>query len=112
MTLQGCAPQGRRVVAAVMSTEQRIRELAYHLWIKEGRPEGHHDEHWKEAARRIAGESGEEGLVPEAGGLSSKAVRPAKTKSPRKPSAATSGATRPSRRKPRVSKTRPPENAS
>ena len=36
--------------------ERRIRELAYDLWERDGRPEGGADEYWYEAERRIAGE--------------------------------------------------------
>jgi hypothetical protein len=38
-----------------MDIEQRIRELAYHLWIEEGRPHGREDEHWKRAMSQVAG---------------------------------------------------------
>jgi hypothetical protein len=34
-------------------TEQRIRETAYHLWEKDGRPLGHAEHYW-EMARNIA----------------------------------------------------------
>jgi hypothetical protein len=30
--------------------EQRIREIAYQLWVLEGRPDGRADSHWFEAA--------------------------------------------------------------
>ena len=33
--------------------EQRIRELAYHLWDKAGRPDGRADEFWYAARREI-----------------------------------------------------------
>lgn len=33
--------------------EERIRELAYHIWLEEGRPEGREKEHW-EKARELA----------------------------------------------------------
>ena len=29
--------------------EKRIREIAHHLWVQEGRPEGRSDSHWQEA---------------------------------------------------------------
>lgn len=29
--------------------EARIREAAYHLWLKEGRPEGRAEDHWHRA---------------------------------------------------------------
>jgi hypothetical protein len=32
---------------------KRIHEHAYHLWEKDGRPEGRHDEHWSQAEREV-----------------------------------------------------------
>ena len=32
-----------------MDAEQRIRELAYQLWLQEGRPEGRAEAHWNTA---------------------------------------------------------------
>ncbi|HZG30727.1 MAG TPA: DUF2934 domain-containing protein [Ensifer sp.] len=32
------------------SREEYIRERAYQIWEKEGRPFGHHDRHWQQAA--------------------------------------------------------------
>jgi hypothetical protein len=29
--------------------EKRIQEIAYRLWVQEGRPEGHSDRHWHAA---------------------------------------------------------------
>ena len=45
--------------------EQRIRETAYHLWEKDGRPEGREQEFW-ERARELVGmeESPGAGLLP------------------------------------------------
>ena len=36
--------------------DRRIRERAYALWERDGRPEGRHIEHWQQAAREVAGE--------------------------------------------------------
>ncbi len=36
-----------------MSTEERIRELAYQIWESEGRPHGEESRHW-EMARKLA----------------------------------------------------------
>lgn len=36
--------------------ESRIRDRAYDKWVSEGRPDGHHDRHWQEAATELAGE--------------------------------------------------------
>ena len=33
--------------------EQRIREQAHRLWEQEGRPEGRHAEHWRQASETI-----------------------------------------------------------
>ena len=30
--------------------EDHIRERAYQIWEKEGRPDGHHERHWQEAS--------------------------------------------------------------
>ncbi len=38
--------------------ETRIRELAYSLWEKEGRPEGRAEEYWERARRVIEAEEG------------------------------------------------------
>jgi hypothetical protein len=45
--------------------EQRIRELAYHLWEEDGRPHGRDLEYW-ERARELIGieESAGAGLIP------------------------------------------------
>ncbi|WP_448206624.1 DUF2934 domain-containing protein [Azospirillum sp. sgz302134] len=33
--------------------EHRIRERAYEIWEREGRPEGRHAEHWDQACREL-----------------------------------------------------------
>lgn len=33
--------------------EERIRTEAYRRWEQEGRPHGHHDRHWQEAASAV-----------------------------------------------------------
>jgi Protein of unknown function (DUF2934) len=37
-----------------MDKEQQIREMAYHLWVDEGRPHGRHEEHWRQASKLVA----------------------------------------------------------
>src|SRR5689334_12089519 len=37
--------------------DQRIRDRAYQIWEREGRPEGRHDEHWRRAAEEIEAEA-------------------------------------------------------
>ena len=33
----------------MVEREVRVQEIAYQLWVQEGRPEGRHDSHWYEA---------------------------------------------------------------
>jgi len=40
-----------------MDLESRIRERAYRLWEREGRPEGRSLDHWLEAERELATQS-------------------------------------------------------
>lgn len=37
--------------------EDRVRERAYQLWEKEGRPEGQHLHHWRRAEEELQGRS-------------------------------------------------------
>jgi hypothetical protein len=37
--------------------ERRVRERAYAIWEREGRPQGREAEHWLEAEREIAAET-------------------------------------------------------
>lgn len=36
--------------------QDRIRQRAHQLWEQEGRPEGRHDEHWKQACTEMGGD--------------------------------------------------------
>lgn len=45
------------------NNEQHIRELAYYLWISEGKPQGQERRHW-EMATRMANESHLTGKAP------------------------------------------------
>ena len=38
--------------------ERRIRERAYEIWEREGRPEGREAEHWERAEAEIAAQAG------------------------------------------------------
>jgi Protein of unknown function (DUF2934) len=49
--------------------DQRVRERAYFIWIEDGRPSGHDQEHWRIAEDEIAIEEdalkpGERGPLP------------------------------------------------
>ena len=41
--------------------KQRIRERAYELWEREGRPHGRHMDHWTQAEREVEDRGGAEG---------------------------------------------------
>jgi len=47
-----------------MDEETRIRERAYAIWEREGRPEGRHGEHWDQACQELAGETSVGGAAP------------------------------------------------
>ncbi len=36
--------------------EEKIKNLAYEIWVKKGKPDNSSDENWKEAVRRVKGE--------------------------------------------------------
>lgn len=38
--------------------EDRIRQRAHELWEEQGRPEGRHDEHWRQASSEIGEDGG------------------------------------------------------
>lgn len=44
-------------------TEDRIRELAYRLWLEDGQPRGRSGEHWEKARELLALEAGSEDLA-------------------------------------------------
>jgi hypothetical protein len=44
--------------------ETRIRERAYEIWLREGRPHGRDGEHWQRAAAEIAAASAAAGNDP------------------------------------------------
>ncbi len=46
--------------------EERIRQRAYGIWEREGRPEGRHDDHWNEAER---GDVPDDGTAPIPSGI-------------------------------------------
>lgn len=47
-----------------MDEETRIRDRAYAIWEREGRPDGRHDEHWEQARRELAAETTVGGAAP------------------------------------------------
>lgn len=57
-----------------MNDEQRIREKAYELWEKEGRPEGKDTEHWRQASEDT--ERFDKPGNPEAGSVESSVAPP------------------------------------
>ena len=49
-----------------MATEEQIRELAYFIWEKEGRPEGKHLEHYSRARQILQDKEVIQGVAPDA----------------------------------------------
>ncbi|PUA29948.1 MAG: hypothetical protein B0W54_05260 [Cellvibrio sp. 79] len=41
----------------MISNQQHIQELAYYLWLSEGKPEGQSDKHWQIASAMAAKEN-------------------------------------------------------
>jgi hypothetical protein len=41
-----------------MTVEDQIRQRAYEIWDREGRPDGKQEEHWTRACQEIAAETG------------------------------------------------------
>jgi hypothetical protein len=41
--------------------EQAVREAAYSIWEREGRPDGHAEDHWRQALAEMAREGHREG---------------------------------------------------
>lgn len=41
-----------------MVDEDRVRQRAHEIWEREGRPEGRHEEHWRQAMAQVAAEDG------------------------------------------------------
>lgn len=62
-----------------MSDEKQIREIAYYLWISEGKPEGQEKRHW-EIANKMASESHLTGKAPH-----KRSVDPSEAKGPTEP---------------------------
>jgi hypothetical protein len=40
------------------TNDHEVRARAYDIWEREGRPEGRHDEHWRQAQQELAGKAG------------------------------------------------------
>jgi hypothetical protein len=56
--------------------QQRIRERAQAIWEREGRPEGRHDEHWRQAENEINAESDAASVERKGRKTSAKKVQP------------------------------------
>jgi len=74
--------------------EARIRERAYEIWVREGRPHGRDAEHWQKAQAEIAAESG---AVADRAAAGSKPRTEAPSSPPVVPTAPSSNATAPLR---------------
>jgi hypothetical protein len=49
-----------------MATEEQIKELAYFIWEKEGRPDGKHLEHYSRARQILEDQEAHQGSVTDA----------------------------------------------
>jgi len=61
--------------------EKRIRERAYDIWVREGRPHGRDAEHWRKAEAEIAAEEAAEvgaGAEAAAGNAEARGEAPAR----------------------------------
>ena len=54
--------------------ERRIHERAYALWQSEGRPEGRHEEHWRQAREAVDGEDAAAGSPATSGSVGTEAT--------------------------------------
>ena len=84
--------------------EDKIRERAYLIWEREGRPHGQHDQHWNQARWELLSE--QETATPAGAGKSTakKAPRKAATRAKAPAAKATDGAAKPKATKPRATK--------
>lgn len=41
-------------MGCIMPNEHEIRELAYYIWVTDGKPSGQSDKHWQLAAKMVA----------------------------------------------------------
>ena len=74
--------------------EGRIRERAYEIWVREGRPHGRDAEHWQKAEAEIAAESG---AVADRAAAGSKPQSEAPSAAPVAPGAGAAGSAPPLR---------------
>lgn len=72
--------------------EQRIRELAYEIWLSEGRPEGQDARHWEMACKLAEAQNGTAPAKP-AGRTRKTATKPTDA-TPAKAAAAAKGSTK------------------
>jgi hypothetical protein len=56
-----CEQQESIMSEAEKTIEDRVRERAYALWEREGRPEGRSDEYWQMARSEVEAEDAEPG---------------------------------------------------
>jgi hypothetical protein len=56
--------------------QERIRERAQAIWEREGRPDGRHDEHWRQAENEINAESDAASVERKGRKTSAKRVQP------------------------------------
>ena len=62
--------------------DEKVRQRAYEIWLREGSPEGRHEEHWEQARREIDNEADAAAAVGSSADAGSPAA-PAAGKSPK-----------------------------
>lgn len=75
----------RRGGGGMTDRDKRIQEIAYQLWVQEGRPEGRSASHWLEAVALYEAETARSGSAeakPAAGPVAEKPARSAEKKTP------------------------------
>ena len=77
----------------------RIRQRAHEIWEQEGRPEGAHERHWRQAENEVVAQDARTAKKPVAARkpASAKATKPAAAKStaPQKPASVAKAAAKP-----------------
>jgi hypothetical protein len=59
------ASQGCAYFHSNLPTDEQVRAAAYYLWLREGRPDGRADIHWREAYTALCRSTGRLGHDPE-----------------------------------------------
>jgi hypothetical protein len=70
----------QHLLESASDLQERIRERAQAIWEREGRPDGRHDEHWRQAENEINAEGDAASVERKGRKTSAKKVQPRKEK--------------------------------